>query len=81
MYDLVYSIMVEAGILETFEQPVWMDVNGKVVESEGEAHRKKTNHRVKYPNYQLCVNEVGNNTNMKHNDNVGGEELLKAKGD
>ena len=34
---------------------------------------------MKHPEYMLFVDEVGNNTNMKDDGNVGGELLLKDK--
>ena len=34
---------------------------------------------MKHPDYMRFVEEVGNNTNMKYDGNVGGEKLLKEK--
>ena len=40
----------------------------------------KVTHQVNHPDYILFVYEVGNNTNMKDYGKVGGERLLKEKG-
>ena len=80
MYNLVYDVMDEAGVLEKLEEPIWMNLNEEVVESKEEAHGDKVRYKVKYPEYCVFVDEVGNNTNMKDDGNVGGEKLLKKKG-
>ena len=80
MYDLVYDRMKEARILETLDKPVWMNREGEIVMSAEEALGMKVTHRVKHPEYMLFVDEVGNNTNMKDDGKVGGEQFLKEKG-
>ena len=47
--------------------------------SAEEALGMKVMHRVKHPEYMLFVDEVGNNTNMKDDEKVGGKRLLKEK--
>ena len=80
MYDLVYDRMKEARILETFDEPVWMNREGEIFMSEEEDLGMKVTQRVKHPKYMLFVDEVGNNTNMKDDVKVGGKRLLKEKG-
>mmetsp|Transcript_25354 Transcript_25354/g.42136 ORF Transcript_25354/g.42136 Transcript_25354/m.42136 type:complete len:154 (+) Transcript_25354:120-581(+) len=75
MYDLVYKEMGAARLLEELDEPVWMDLEGEVVATEAEAVGEKVTHDVKHPDYMLFVDEVGNNTNMKDDGNVGGEKL------
>ena len=72
--------MKEARILEALDEPVWMNREGEIVMSAEEALGMKVTHRVKHPEYMLFVDEVGNNTNMKYDGKVGGERLLKEKG-
>ena len=72
IYNIVYDVMDEAGVLEKLEEPVWMNPNEEVVESKEEAHGEKVRYKVNYPEYCVFVDEVGNNTNMKDNGNVGG---------
>ena len=79
MYNLVYDVMDEARILEKLPEPVWMNLAGDVVDKAAAVGEKVTHH-VKYPEYQVFVDEVGNNTNMKDDGNIGGEKLLKEKG-
>jgi hypothetical protein len=80
MYDLVYEQMDQAGVLEDLEDPVWMNLAGEIVSSEAESFGEKVSKILKHPQYVLFVDEVGNNTNMKDDGRVGGERLLKARG-
>jgi hypothetical protein len=72
--------MDQAGVLEDLEEPVWMNLAGEIVDSEEEAFGEKVRQTVKHADYLLFVDEVGNNTNMKEDGRIGGERLLKAKG-
>ena len=72
--------MDKAGVLEKLQEPVWMNALGVIIESVDEAFGMKVTHNVKHPNYMLFVDEVGSNTNMKGNGNIGSKRLLKAKG-
>ena len=67
-------------MLEDLEEPVWMNLEGDIVNSEAEAFGEKVSQTVKHPDYVLFVDEVGNNMNMKDNGRVGGERLLKGRG-
>jgi hypothetical protein len=80
MYDLVYEQMAQAGVLENLEEPVWMNLAGETVSSEAESFGEKVSKTMKHPDYVLFVDKVGNNTNMKDDGRVGGERLLKARG-
>jgi hypothetical protein len=80
MYDLVYEQMNQAGVLEDLEVPVWMNLAGEIVSSEAEAFGERVSQVVKHPDYVMFVDEVGNNTNMKDDGRIGGERLLKGKG-
>jgi hypothetical protein len=80
MYNLVYDQMKQAGVLEDLEEPVWMNLAGDIVSSEAEAFGEKVSQIVKHPDYVMFVDEVGNNTNMKDDGRIGGERLLKARG-
>jgi hypothetical protein len=80
MYDLVYEQMDQARVLEALEVPVWMNLAGEIVSSQKEAFGEKVSKIVKHADYLLFVDEVGNNTNMKEDGRIGGERLLKARG-
>ena len=79
MYTLVYAVMEEAHLLSKLDHRVWMNVAGDQVETEEEAVGQKLTHVVKHPQYMMFIDEVGNNTNMKYDGNIGGGELLKGK--
>ena len=49
MYNPVYDIMDESGVLKKLEKPVWTNLNEDVVESKEEAHGKKVRYKGKYP--------------------------------
>jgi hypothetical protein len=80
MYNLVYNQMKQAGVLKDLEEPVLINLVGEIVSSEAEAFGEKVSQIVKHADYVMFVNEVGNNTNMKDNGGIGGERLLKARG-
>ena len=60
MYNLVYDRIEEARILDTLDEPVWMNREGEIVMSAEEALGMKVTYRVKHPEYMLFVDEVGN---------------------
>jgi len=80
MYEMVYEVFHDAGITEELPEPVWMDLHGNIVDSEEKAFGEKVTHLLKHPDHLIMVDEVGSNTNQKHDGNVGGEKLLKPKG-
>jgi hypothetical protein len=80
MCGLVHKQANEAGALEDLEEPAWMNSAGEIVSTEAELFGAKINKILKHPKCLLFVDEVGNNTNMKDNGRVGGEWLLKARG-
>ena len=49
MYNLVYDRMKEARIIETLDEPVWINRKGDIVMSAEEALGMKVMHRVKHP--------------------------------
>ena len=64
MYDLVYTAMVEVGVAVKLASPEFHD-NGFPV-----------THKLIHPNFVIHADEVGNNTNQRDDDNVGGERRL-----
>ena len=77
IYNLVYNVMDKAIMIKTLYSPQWMNMDGNVVETKEEAFGERVTHIMKHPKYQIFVDKVGNNTNMKDDDNVGGKKLLK----
>jgi hypothetical protein len=80
MYDLVYEQMDQARVLEALGEPVWMNLAGEIVSSEAEAFGEKVSKIIKHADCLFFVDEAGNNTNMKEDGRIGGERLLKARG-
>ena len=79
MYDLCYEQMDKANLLQPLEKPVWMNLQGSIVEKDA-AVGLKVAYRCKHSDYMIFVDEVGNNTNMKDDGNIGGERMIKARG-
>lgn len=76
MYNNVYSEMVEGGIAERLDNPVWLNKEGQIVEHEEEAFGLPTRYRLLHPNKLLFVDEVGSNTSQAKDGNMGGEKFL-----
>jgi hypothetical protein len=41
MYDCIYKELVEAGVASVLKTPVWMDIEGNIVDSEEKAFGDK----------------------------------------
>lgn len=63
MYDMVYSRLVEGGLAEVLDEPVWMDEEGEVVDKESKALGMKVMHCLLHPDRMLMADKMGNNTN------------------
>ena len=75
MYNCVADEMVDAGIAQVLDQPVWMDAEGAIV-SEGSAYSCMVTHEIKHPDFAIVLDKVGGNTNQKGDGNIGGELML-----
>jgi hypothetical protein len=51
--------------LEKLPEPVWMNLAGDVVDQAAAVGEKVRTHHVRYPQYQVFVDEVGNNTTSR----------------
>jgi hypothetical protein len=69
MYDMVYAVLVEAGVASRADSPQWTDKNGHPVETEAEAFGSLVEYIVDYPEWFLFVDELGKNTNQKDSGN------------
>lgn len=65
MYDMVYAVLVDAGVASRADSPQWTDKSGHPVETEAEAFGSLVEFIVDHPEYFLFVNELGKNTNQK----------------
>ena len=51
MYNLVYNVMDEAGLLEKLDSPQWVNMDVGVVNTKEEAFGDRVTHRMKHPEY------------------------------
>jgi len=79
MYNNIIDEMVDAGVAEKLDEPVWMDRDGNIC-SEQEAYGCKVHHQIVRPDMCLCGDEVGGNISMKGDGHVGGELFVTEKG-
>ncbi len=80
MYDEVYEIMVAAGIAAKFDDPVWFDKLGNIVEDKENGFGLKSKHYLLKPKNLLFVDEVGSNISQAKDGNIGGEKILCQSG-
>ena len=64
MYNSIIDEMVEAGVAERLDEPVWMDRDGKIC-LEDDAFGCKVHHKIVRPDMCICGDEVGGNISMK----------------
>ena len=82
MYQMVETKMIEAGVAEKINEPVWMTKDGKVV-SENNKHQAygcKVSLHITHPEMVIMADEVGANTSQKGDGHVGGERYICGKG-
>ena len=59
MYDHIQKTMIESGIAEVLEEPVWIDHEQNTVESEMHAFGMKVQAKVVRPDIRFMCNKVG----------------------
>ena len=79
MYNHIIEELVNAGVAERLDEPVWMDRKGNPCLEE-EAHGCKVHHRIIRPDLCFCGDEVGGNISMKGDGYNGGEKLVGERG-
>ena len=80
MYEEVYDAMVEAGVAEKLEEPMWVDVNGNACDEEQAFGSRKATHTLTRPDMVLFVDEVGCNTSQVGDGHVGGQKKIVPRG-
>ena len=78
MYNSIIDEMMDAGVVERLDEPVWMDHDGNIC-SEETAFGCKVLHKVVRPDMCICGDEVGGIISMKGDGHVGGELFLTEK--
>jgi hypothetical protein len=76
MYAVVYKKLEEEGILEELDDDKWLDIHGKIVETEAEAYGRKMKYLLRHPEKLLFVDEVGENISQKGDGNAGGQKFM-----
>ena len=77
MHKNMYLCMVDCGVaVKWADGPIWFNCEGEVVETLGEAFRKKSEYELIQPDKVIFVDEVGCNTSQKNDGNVGREKFL-----
>lgn len=76
MYNEVYNEMVKGGIATELATEVFLDKQGKIVETAEESFGLPTKYMMQRPDKLLFVDEVGSNTNTTKDGNIGGEKFL-----
>ena len=79
MYRQIYSNIVDAGLGYYLETPIFMDKEGNEVH-QSDAYGEACPIRVTHPDWILFGDEIGCNTNMRSDRNVGGTKLVVPKG-
>ena len=67
MYDVIYNEMVDAGISEPLDRPIFTDIHGIEV-GEADAFGKEQDTMIKNAHYLLFADETGCNTSQKKDD-------------
>jgi hypothetical protein len=80
MYDCIEDALVTCGLAEKFDEPVWMDKMGNIVDKKEDAFGQKCTIRITHPEYCLVGDEVGGNTSQKGDGHVGGKKVVSEKG-
>ena len=79
MYKCIYEEMVDAGVAEELEIPVYMDAEGNSVDVEA-AYGRKCTHRLVHPSMCFVFDETGGNTCMVGDGHVGGRRYVTRRG-
>ena len=79
MYQHCYNEMVEAGVAQKLNEPVWLDRYGKDC-AKNDAFGCKVFHKLIKPDMCICGDEVGGLISMKGDGHVGGQLMLVGKG-
>jgi hypothetical protein len=80
MYDAIEDLLVNvAKVADKLPEPVWMNENGEVV-MELESCGMKNTIKINFPELCITLDEVGGNTSMMKDGNIGGSLYIVPKG-
>ena len=75
-YDLVYDQMEKAEVTVKLPEPILMNEKGDIVFTVEEAYGLPVDLDLIHLDYNLFVDKVGNNTNMKDDGRVGAKKIV-----
>ena len=77
MYEHIARVLIEdSKIAQRLEEPVWMDRNGCMVDSEEQGFGCKVDIIITRPDLAFMMDEVGCNTSQEKDGRNGGETYL-----
>ena len=82
MYETIEEKLIEAGVAEKYDEPVWKTKEGKLV-SENEKHLAygcKVGLPITHPDMVIMTDEVGSSTSQKGDGHIGGENYVCGRG-
>ena len=79
MYDIIYNELAEARVAINFDEPMFIDRNGREVE-EDKRFGLKQDMKITHPHYIMFANETGCNTSQKKDGHVGGTNFIVEHG-
>jgi len=81
MYNAIYAEMVDAGVAEKLERPIFTDRDGnEVPEDDPARHGLESEYRTTHPEFIFFADETGCNTSQKKDGNFGGRKFICKKG-
>ena len=78
-HNHIIEELVDAGIAELRDTPIWMDIDGDEV-LEDNVFGCKVTHDILHPDYFLVMDDVSGNLNQKCNGNVCGQFQICERG-
>jgi hypothetical protein len=79
MYNNVYQSWIDAGLAQRRLEPVWMDGDGNIVDTENKAVGLKVDVDLVHPDEVIAGDEVGCNTNAKDKDRNKQRKTISLK--
>ena len=81
MYDMVYQLMIEAGVARKLEQPVCFCNDGSIgIEGDINVVGLSSDIELLHPQYVVFVDETGSNTNMRTDGQRGRQRVIAESG-
>ena len=76
MYQHIERVLLLSKIARKFEEPVWMNQNGEIVENDTDAYGYKVTIDIHRPDLGIVLDECGCNLSQEGDGHIGGEKFL-----